>query len=440
MKLLQYGKGAEGLYEIEFLIEPDQFELAVAKTFRQSAGKITVPGFRRGKAPRKLIENYYSEAVFYNDAADIILPEAYDAAVKEAAIFPVDRPEVDVAEIGGGKDFVFTAEVTVKPEVELGEYKQVEAVKNSYPVSDKDIDAEIDSAAQRIARWVDVEREVADKDRTMIDYSGSVDGVKFEGGTADNQMLEIGSGRFIPGFEEQLIGMKKGEERDITVTFPAEYHEASLAGKEAVFHVKVNEIKAREMPEIDDEFAKDVSEFDTLAEYKADIEKNIKERNAQREKDEFQDAVVGKAVENAVVDVPDCMVETQLNNIMRDFEMQLYYQGIRFEDYMKMTGMDANALRESSKGDALRRVKTTLVLEAIGKAEDIKPDEAETEKEYERLCEGREGGVEAFKATLSDEDREYIAQSVITRKTIEFLEENAKAVEPAQKSAEEEKA
>ncbi|MDD3243365.1 MAG: trigger factor [Eubacteriales bacterium] len=412
--------------KLTITVGPDKFEEAMEKAYRKVRPQVSIPGFRRGKAPRKVIENYYSEAVFYEDAMDILLPEAYDKAVEENNLFPVDRPQVEIVDVGTGKDFVFTATVTVKPDVTLGEYKGLKAQRPSYPVTDEVVDGDINAARNRVARWVDVERAVETGDRIMLDYSGSVDGEVFEGGTAQNQSLEIGSGRFIPGFEEQLVGVNAGEEKDVTVTFPEEYHALELAGKEAVFHVKVLEIKAKELPELDDEFAKDVSEFDTLDEFRADTRARLEKTNQEQEDNELRDTLVSTAVENATIDLPACMVEQQIDRMMQEFQYQLGFQGIKMEDYVKMTGMDFSQMREQSKEEAEKRVRTSLVLEKIQKEENIEISEDEWKAEVERMAGQRNKPVEEFEASLQDADKEYYRGNMLMKKTVEFLVDNAK--------------
>lgn len=407
-------------------VPPEKFEEAMEKAYLKIRSQVTIPGFRRGKAPRKVIENFYSEAVFYEDAMDILLPEAYDAAVAEQELFPVDRPAVEIVEVGSGKDFVFTATVTVKPEVVLGEYKGLKAQRPSYPVTDELVDGELNAARNRIARWVDVERPVENGDRIMLDYAGSVDGVPFEGGTAQNQALEIGSGHFIPGFEEQVVGMNISEEKDITVTFPEEYHASELAGKEAVFHVKVLEVKAKELPELDDEFAKDVSEFDTLEEYKADIRKHLEETNHNQEENELRDALVTQALENATIELPECMVEQQIDRMLAEFEYQLGFQGIKMDDYIKMTGMNLEQLRDQSREEAEKRVRTTLVLEKIQKEENLEVSDEDWTAEVARMAGLRNKSVEEFEASLQEADKEYFRNNILLQKTVDFLVDNAK--------------
>ncbi|MDD4797169.1 MAG: trigger factor [Eubacteriales bacterium] len=407
-------------------VPPEKFDEAMDKAYLKIRSQITIPGFRRGKAPRKVIENFYSEAVFYEDAMDILLPEAYDAAVAQQEIFPVDRPSVEIVDVGSGKDFVFTATVTVKPDVVLGEYKGLKGQRPAYPVTDELVEGELNAARNRIARWVDVERPVENGDRIMLDYAGAVDGVPFDGGTAQNQSLEIGSGRFIPGFEEQVIGAAAGEEKDITVTFPEEYHASELAGKEAVFHIKVLEIKAKELPELDDEFAKDVSEFDTLDEYRADIRKRLEETNHNQEETELRDALVTLAVENATIELPDCMVEQQIDRMLAEFEYQLSFQGIKMDDYVKMTGMDMSQLRDQSRAEAEKRVRTSLVLEKIQIEEKLEVSDEDWTAEVARMAGLRNKSADELEGTLQEADKEYFRNNILLKKTVDFLVDNAK--------------
>ena len=413
--------------KLTITVDNDAYNDAMQKAYLMVRNKVNIPGFRKGKAPRPVIESYYSEAVFYDDACNIAIPDAYDKAVAEQGLFTVDRPEIDVVEIGREKGIVFTAEVTLKPEVTLGQYKGLAVSKAEYPVADADVDAELKSAQERVARWVEAARPIQNGDRIMLDYSGSVDGVQFPGGTAENQSLEIGSGRFIPGFEEQLVGMTMDEERDIEVKFPDEYHAEELAGKPAVFHVRIREIKGKEVPEIDDEFAKDVSEFETLDEYKASIRTRLEETNKRRAENEYNDKLVDAAAANAEVDVPQCMIDRQADRMAREFEYRLMYQGIKMDDYLRMTGMTRENIVERYKEDAAKAVKTSLVMEAIQKAEGIEAGESELDEEIAKMAEARKQTVEEVKNTVKDEDLEYFKENIIMQKTLKLLAGNAVA-------------
>lgn len=410
-------------------VDAATFEEAMQRAYLKMRSRIAIPGFRKGKAPRKVIEKFYSEAVFYEDAFDIVFPKAYDEAIDENGLYPVDQPNVDIVEIGEGKDLVFTAEVTVKPEVELGQYKGIEAKKPEYNVSEEEIDAEIARAQDRVARYIDVDdRACQTGDRVVIDYAGSVDGVPFEGGTAEKQNLDLGSGRFIPGFEGQVEGMKVGEERDITVTFPEDYHAEELKGKEAVFHIVLHGISYKEVPEVNDEFAKDVSEFDTLEAYKASIRERLEKAAERRATTEYHNQLVDKAVQNATVEIPGCMVERQLDYMMQEMEYQMMYQGIKMDDYLKMINTTREELREQNRQEAEKRVKTQLVIEKIQQVEGIEVTDEEVEAELASMA-TEERTVEDVKKTMSPQDLDYIRGNLLSDKTIKVLEENAVAGE-----------
>lgn len=408
--------------KISFDIEAEKFEEAMQKSYLKNRGRVNVPGFRKGKAPRKLIENMYGEGVFYDDAFEALFPEAYDKAVEENALEPVDRPNVDIQQIGSGKNLQFTAEVFVRPDVTLGEYKGLKVERHEHPVTDEQVDAQVEQARQRAAREISVEdRAVQDDDIVNLDYAGTVDGVAFEGGTAKGQRLTIGSGQFIPGFEEQMVGMQIGEEKDLSVKFPEEYHAKELAGKDAVFHVKVNSITVRELPALDDDFAKDVSEFDTLDAYKQDIRAKLEAESKEHCDAEFENALVDAAVANATLDVPGAMIERQIDGMLRDFQMRLAYQGMRLEDFMKYTGQGIEELRTQYREQADKRVRAELVLQAIKKAEGIEATDEEVEAEIAKFAEEGKKTVEEFKASLKPEDIDYLKDSIGIRKTVDML-------------------
>lgn len=404
----------------------DEFEKAVEKAYLKTKKNFNVPGFRKGHAPRKVIENAYGWLVFFDDAFDIAYPEVYEAAVREHEITPVDRPEISILSCEQGAPVVFTAEVAVKPEVTLGAYKGIEVEKQEYNVTDEMVEAEIQKEREKIASTVEVTgRAVADGDKVNLDYSGSVDGVKFDGGTAENQELTIGSGMFIPGFEEQMVGMNVGEEKDITVTFPEQYHSEELAGKEAVFHVKVNAIEETVLPEADDEFAKDVSEFDTIAELRADKRKKLEEAAELRAKNQRENELIEKACENAAVVIPEAMIERQMDHILNDIRYRLSMQGISLEDYCKYTGTSIEDMRKEMHEDAAKRVKSQLVLEAIGKAEAVEAAAEEIEEKLNEYAAQFGDKAESFKTGLTDEDKLYFADQIVLDKTIALLMDNA---------------
>lgn len=408
----------------EFVVTADQFEDAIQKAYKKNVGKITIQGFRKGKAPRAIIERYYGKEVFYEDAINIALPDAYDKAVEENNLYPVDRPEVDVkGEIKAGSDIVFTAKVTVKPEFELGEYKGVEVEGAHYAVTDDDVDAEIEKLRERNSRLVPVEdRPVQADDIANIDYEGFVDGVAFEGGKGEGFDLTIGSGQFIPGFEDQLIGRNAGEEFEINVKFPEEYHAEELKGKDAVFKVKINSIKFKELPELDDEFVQDVSEFETLDEFKKDTREKLTAANEEREKNENEHSVVDAVCANTQIDIPEAMINSQIDTMIRDMDMQLRYQGITLEQYMQFTGHTMDAVREQYKPEAEKSVKTTLVLEKVADVENFEITDEDVENEYNRICEENGMKPEDVKKYISVDS---IKERLKAQKAIEFLVNNA---------------
>lgn len=408
-----------------------KFEEATQKAYQTAGKKYNVPGFRKGKAPRKVIENMYGPLVFFDDAFDLVYPEAYQNAVKEHGIEPVDRPDVSIESLPDGeKALIFSVEVAVKPEVQLGQYKGIEVEKRAYNVTDEAVSAAIEQLREGVARMVDMERPVENGDTINLDYSGSVDGVKFEGGTAESQTLVIGSGSFIPGFEEQMIGLAIGEEKDIEVTFPAEYHAEELAGKKAVFAVKVNSVQVRELPELDDEFAKDVSEFDTLEELRASKQKELLEQAEQDAKTEKENDVVRQAVENATVEVPEAMVERQIDSFLSDMRYRLSMQGLSLEDYLKYTNTDMAALRDQCRADSALRVKSQLVIEAISKAEQIEATPEEVDAKIAAYAARFSPETAAdFEKTLTEEDKLYFVDQVMVDKTLAVMTDSAKEVE-----------
>lgn len=413
-------------------VSKEAFAEALQQAYQKSKARFVVPGFRKGKAPRKVIETMYGEGVFYEDAFELVYAEAYDKAVEEHHIEPVERPDISIEKIGANEGVLFTAEVAVKPEVSLGAYKGIEIKNRAYTVEDSELDALLEQEREKVARYVEMERPVENGDRVLLDYSGSVDGVKFEGGTAQDQTLDIGSGMFIPGFEEQLVGMQKDEEKDITVTFPEEYHAEELKGKEAVFTVKIKGIQKKELPELDDEFAKDISEFDTLEELRADKRKQLEERNAQRAKAEMEDEAIKVAVANATFDVPEAMIERQMDYMLQDISYRLSMSGLKLEQYCQYMGTDVQTLREGYRAEAEQRVRAQLVLEAIAKAENIEATEEELAHEIEHYAGHAGKEAEEFKATLREQDLEYFKERIVVQKTVDLLVANAKLVEKAE--------
>lgn len=411
----------QGVLTIE--VNADQVDTALDQAFKKVVAKVNVPGFRKGKIPRKMFEARFGVESLYQDALDILLPQAYGQAVRETGIEPVDRPEVEVEQMGKGQDLIFKATVTVKPEVKLGDYKNLTIESKEFAVSEEDVDAELKRMQERHAELVSVEEGGAQNgDSVVIDFEGFQDGVPFEGGKAENYTLELGTGTFIAGFEEQLVGMELGDEKEITVTFPEEYHSPNLAGKEAVFKVKLHAIKRKNLPALDDEFAKDVSEFDTLEELKADSKKKLEEK-AARDKDTYvREQLVIKASENAEIDIPNVMIEQELDQMVNEFAQRLQFQGMDIDLYYQFSGMDESALRDQMRADATARVRTALTLEAISKAEGIKATEEDINEELNKLA-GMYGrpADELRKIFAAQDGLAGLYRDVETRKTVDFL-------------------
>ncbi|GIP45528.1 trigger factor [Paenibacillus sp. J45TS6] len=427
-----------GVLEVE--VEADRVAAALDKAFNKVVKKINVPGFRKGKVPRSIFEARFGVESLYQDAIDILLPEVYTEAVDQTEIFPVEQPEVDVDQFAKGQTFKFKAKVVVKPEVELGEYKGLEVPKVSTEVSEEELTAELERLQQRHAELVVVEEgQAASGDVVVIDYEGSVDGELFEGGSAERQSLELGSNTFIPGFEEQVIGLGTGDNKDVEVTFPEEYHAAELAGKKAVFKVKVHEIKRKELPALDDEFAKDVSEFDTLVEYKEDLKKQLASRKEEEAKATQENIVVEKAAENAEVEIPQGMINSEVRNMMRDFDNRLRQQGMNLEMFMSFSGQTEADLQNQMKNDAEKRVRNNLVLEAIGKQENLEVTEEDVNEELNSMAASFKRSVEEIRQILeSNGSLDSLKEEVLLRKTIDFLLANSKEVDaPAEEAKEE---
>ena len=426
--------------KINFVVEAERFDKAMNASYRKNVSRINIPGFRKGKAPRKVIEMQYGEGIFYEDAIDEIANEVYPQAIKEHELSPVDYPQMNVTTVGSGKDLEFSVEVFVRPDVTLGQYKGVAVHHGHTEVTEDDVNAEIERARERASRYIDVEDRPAKlDDQVTIDYEGWCDGEKFEGGTAQDYKLVLGSGSFIPGFEDQLVGAEKGATVDVNVTFPEEYHAENLKGKAAVFHVTVKAIQEKDVPALDDEFAKDVSEFDTFAEYKADVEARLKKNAADRDDTEFENAVVEAVTDNAQVDIPDAMVQDRVTEKMREFAMNMQRQGLDMATYMKYTGQTEEQMREMLKEGAERDVKVRLVLEAITKAEAVEPTDEEVQAEIDKYAENMGANKDKFLESMKDsEDRAYFADVARTLKTIALLKDAA--VEPAEAPAEEQSA
>ncbi len=411
-------------------VSAEDFEKALQKAYEKNKNKIAVNGFRKGKVPRAVIEKVYGAGVFYEDAANILIPEEYSKAAEESKLDIVSQPEIDVTQIEKGKSFIFTAEVALKPEVTLGEYLGVEIEKTDAKVTADDVKAELEKVREQNARLVDVtSRGVKDKDQAVIDFEGFVDGVPFEGGKGTDYPLTIGSHSFIDNFEEQLIGAKIGKEVEVNVTFPENYQAAELAGKPATFKVTVKAIKVKELPKLDDDFAKDVSEFDTLADYKADIKKNLTEKKKEEAKREKEAKAVAKAVENASMDIPEGMIKLQVNNMVNEFAQRLQMQGLSIDQYIQYMGSNHQQFMESLKPEAVTRIKNSLVLEAVVKAENITATEDDFEEEVKRMADMYKMEVDKVKEILGDNEKEQIMSDLAIQKAAEFIA--SKAVEKA---------
>ena len=435
-----YEKVSGNKAKLTFTVPAEQFDEAMQKAFLKLRGRINVPGFRKGKAPRRMIETLYGEGVFYDDAFELLFPDVYEAAVKEYDLHPVDRPQIDLDEIGAGKDLKFHLEVFVRPDVTLGEYKGLTVEAEQQKLTDEMVDARISQDQEKASRTIDVDdRPVQEGDTVNLDYAGTVDGVAFAGGTAANQTLKIGSHQFIEGFEEQMIGMNIGEEKDLQVKFPDEYHAEELKGKDAVFHVKVNGIQVTEKPELDDDFAADISEFNTFAEYKDSIVKELTEKVNKSNEIAAENALVDKAVENAQMDVPQAMIDDQAEYMVREMAMRMSYQGLKIEDYMKYTGQTIEGMKAMYKPEAEKRVKTELVIDAIRKAEKIEPTEADIEKAIADQAERNGLDVETFKKDLTDEQKDYLKDNAAIQLVLDLLKKDATILEKKEEKAEEAK-
>ncbi|MCC9088102.1 trigger factor [Bacillus pumilus] len=415
-------EGNEGVLTVE--VDAETFNKALDDAFKKVVKQVSIPGFRKGKVPRGLFEQRFGVESLYQDALDILLPVEYPKAIDEAGIEPVDRPEIDVEKIEKGESLIFTAKVTVKPEVKLGDYKGLNVEKDDTTVTDEDVQEELKALQNRQAELVVKEEgAIENGDTVVLDFEGFVDGEAFEGGKAENYSLEIGSGSFIPGFEEQLVGLEAGAEKDVEVTFPEEYHAEDLAGKPAVFKVKIHEIKAKELPALDDEFAKDVDEeVETLAELTEKTKKRLEEAKENEAEGKLREELVAKASENAEVDVPQAMVDTELDRMMKEFEQRLQMQGMNLELYFQFSGQDEDALKEQMKEDAAKRVKSNLTLEAIAAAEDLQVSDEEVEEELSKMAEAYNMPVENIKQAIGSTDA--MKEDLKVRKAIDFLVEN----------------
>ena len=411
--------------KLEFTVEAQKFEEAIQDVYKKNAKYFNIPGFRKGKAPFKMVEKAYGIQIFYEDAFNEIAGEAYVKGLEDNKIEAVSKPEIDIKQIEAGKDLIFTAVVQTKPEVTLGDYKGIELKKVEYNVTDKDVEHELEHIAEHNARLVAVEdRPVEKGDTVVIDFEGFVDGKAFEGGKAENHELEIGSGKFIPGFEDQIVGMKIDEDRDIKVTFPEEYPAKELEGKEATFKIKLHEIKKKELPEINDEFAKDASEFDTLEDWKKSIREKQEKANESKAKFEMEDAAIETVCKNAKVDIPSGMIETQLDNMEKDISSRLNYQGMNLDQYLQMIGKTKKEFRDENKEQAEKQVKTSLVLEAIMKDAKVEVTKEEIDAKIKEMAEMY--GQKEEEVKQNPELRRYVEESLKSEKTIHYIVDNAK--------------
>ena len=414
--------------KLEITVEAEKFENAMKKVYFQNAKYFNIPGFRKGKAPMNIVEKYYGEQIFYEDAFNEVATEAYEEAIKENKIEVVSRPEVDIAQMEKGKDLIFSAVVQTKPEVKLGQYKGVEIEKIEYKVDKKAVDHELGHMQEHNSRLITVDdRPLENGDTATIDFEGFVDGVAFDGGKAEGHELEIGSGAFIPGFEEQLVGMEIDGEKEIKVTFPKEYFSKDLAGKDATFKVKLHEIKKKELPELDDEFAKDVSEFDTLDELKKSIKEKLTKNNEQRAKYETEDAAIKAVCEESELDVPSGMIELEIDNMLKDFEQRLAYQGLNLEQYLKMLGKTEEEIRKEYEPQAIEAIKSRLVLEAVIKAEKIEASEDEVKAKMEEMA--KSYGKDVEELSKNENLKNYLEDGIKSEKALEFIVANAKFAE-----------
>lgn len=411
---------------LKITVDNNKFEEAVNKAYNKTKGKYNIPGFRKGKAPKVVIETQYGKGVFYNDAIDMLFPEVYPEAIKELNIDPIDRPDLDIEEISKDNGLVMVVNVEVKPEFELGAYKGIEISKVDNTVSEEDVEARLNEMVNRNARLTSVEDKALENgDIAVIDFEGFENGVAFEGGKGENYNLVIGSNTFIPGFEDQLVGKKAGEEVEVNVTFPETYHAENLAGKPVVFNVKVNDVKVKEVPALDDEFAKDTTEFETLAELRADVKAKLEEQAKNAADAEMRNALVEKVSANTEVEVPEAMVQHQIDNMLMELNYQLQYQGLNLEQLLQMTGRGLDELREERRADAERLVKSSLVLEAIAEKENVEANDADVDAELEKMAAMYNMEVEKIKSSLRETDIEDIKGQIKIRKTLDLLVENA---------------
>ena len=426
---LQVEKMEKNMAKLTIEVAAEDLEKAMQNAYQKAKGRISIPGFRKGKAPRKMIEQMYGKGVFLEDAVNALIPEHYSKALAECELEIVSQPTIDITQAEPGKAFIFTAEVATKPEVTLGDYKGVEVPKTEITVTDEDVDAEIKKEQEKNSRTISVEDRAAQlNDIVTIDFEGSVDGVPFDGGQATEYPLTLGSNTFIPGFEDQLVGAKVGDDVDVKVTFPEEYQAKELAGKEAIFKCAVKKIEAKELPELDDDFAKDVSEFDTLAEYKEHVKTNLEDKKANEAKRAKEDAAVDKAIENAQMDIPEAMLMTQCRQMLDDFSRRMQSQGLSMDQYFQFTGMTAEKMMEDMKPQALKRIQTRLVLEKVAEVENIQPTEEEVNEEISKMAEAYKMEADKLKELLGERELEQMKKDMAVQKAVTVIADAAKEV------------
>ena len=426
---LQVEKMEKNMAKLTIEVAAEDLEKAMQNAYQKAKGRISIPGFRKGKAPRKMIEQMYGKGIFLEDAVNALIPEHYSKALAECDLEIVSQPTIDITQAEPGKALIFTAEVATKPEVTLGDYKGVEVPKTEINVTDEDVDAEIKKEQEKNSRTINVEDRGAQlQDVVTIDFEGSVDGVPFDGGQATEYPLTLGSNTFIPGFEDQLVGAKVGDDVDVKVTFPEEYQAKELAGKEAIFKCAVKKIEAKELPELDDDFAKDVSEFDTLAEYKDHVKTNLVERKENEAKRAKEDAAVDKAIENAQMDIPEAMLQTQCRQMLDDFSRRMQSQGLSMEQYFQFTGMTADKMMEDMKPQALKRIQTRLVLEKVAEVENIQPTEEEVNEEISKMAEAYKMEADKLKELLGERELEQMKKDMAVQKAVTVIADAAKEV------------
>ena len=426
---LQVEKMEKNMAKLTIEVSAEDVEKAMQSAYQKAKGRISIPGFRKGKAPRKMIEQMYGKGVFLEDAVNALIPEHYSKALGECELEIVSQPKIDLVQTEPGKALIFTAEVAVKPEVTLGEYKGVEVPKSEIEVTDEEVEAEVKKEQEKNSRTINVEDRAAQlNDIVTIDFEGSVDGVPFDGGQATEYPLTLGSNTFIPGFEDQLVGAKVGDDVDVKVTFPEEYQAKELAGKEAIFKCAVKKIEAKELPELDDDFAKDVSEFDTLAEYKEHVKTNLVEKKENEAKHAKEDAAVDKIIENAQMDIPEAMLETQCRQMLDDFSRRMQSQGLSMDQYFQFTGMTAEKMMEDMKPQALKRIQTRLVLEKVAEVENIQPTEEEVNEEISKMAEAYKMEADKLKELLGERELEQMKKDMAVQKAVTVIADAAKEV------------